>query len=311
MNYKILFSVFFTIILVSVIFGTSMSVYINNYDPDWYGLFSKNNFNEDDTKRIFLIGSSAIYPIDAKYINQQLSLNDIDYELYNLADMSDHPKKRLQSLSNIISHKPDIIIYGLDMKNFETITNTNDSSSEMLLNPKNIFENQFVDLIKPIRDNIPGSPKDRTLLTLKYFFFGPEPHHHPFIKFYETSITPIKDLKELDNEKKSYKLDLSDNSEQIISLKKLISECKKNNIKLIFFSTPHLETSVIDNDIENFEKMLEMFNQKDISVYFLHDKYSEMEIWRDGIHIAINKDTKIYSNDIFEILLKEINNHAV
>jgi len=36
MNYKILFSIFFTIIFVSVIFGTSMSVYINNYDPDGY-----------------------------------------------------------------------------------------------------------------------------------------------------------------------------------------------------------------------------------------------------------------------------------
>ena len=312
MNYKILFSIFFTIIIVSVIFGTSMSVYINNYDPDWYGLLSSNNFNEDNKKRIFLIGSSTIYPIDAKYVNQQLSLNDIDYELFNLADMSDSPKKRLQSLSNIISHKPDIIIYGLDMKNFRINTDSNDSFSEMLLNPKIIFENQFIDLITPIQDNIPGSPKDRTLLTLKYFLFGPQPHHHPFINFYETSITPIKDLKEeLDDSQKSARLDLSDYNEQIISLKKIISESKKNNIKLIFFSTPYLQTSVTESNIHNFEKMLEEYSKNDISAYFLHDKYAEMEIWRDGIHIAINKDTQIYSKDILEILLKEINIHAV
>ena len=118
MNYKILFSIFFTIIIVSMIFGTSMSVYINNYDPNWHGIFSKNNLNEDLKKRIFLLGSSSVYPIDVQYINSQLSLNELNYEIYNLADMSDSPKKRLQSLSNVISHKPDIIIYGLDMENF-------------------------------------------------------------------------------------------------------------------------------------------------------------------------------------------------
>ena len=90
-------------------------------------------------------------------------------------------------------------------------------------------------------------------------------------------------------------------------MKKIISETKKNNIKLIFFSSPYLITAIIENDIDAFEKMLEMESQKsDIPVYFLHDKYVEMEIWRDGIHIAINKDTQIYSKDILEILLKEI-----
>jgi len=288
-----------------------MSVYINNYDPNWHGLFSKDNVNENSKKMIFLIGSSSVYPIDAQYINYQLSLKKINYEVYNLADMSDSPKKRIQSLSNILSHNPDIILYGLDMEIFKIITSYDNSFSEKILDPKNIFINQFDDIMQPIRDNIPGSPKDRTLLTLKYFLFGPEPHHHPFINFYETSITPIKDLKELDDSQKSGRLDLTDYNEQIISLKKIISESKKNNIKLIFFSTPYLETSVNESDIHNFEKMLEKYSENDIPTYFLHDKYVEMEIWRDGIHIAINKDTQIYSKDILEILLKEIDIHAV
>ena len=263
------------------------------------------------SETIFLIGYSSVYPIDAQYINYQLSLKKINYEVYNLADMSDSPKKRIQSLSNILSHNPDIILYGLDMEIFKIITSYDNSFSEKILDPKNIFINQFDDIMQPIRDNIPGSPKDRTLLTLKYFLFGPEPHHHPFINFYETSITPIKDLKELDDSQKSGRLDLTDYNEQIISLKKIISESKKNNIKLIFFSTPYLETSVNESDIHNFEKMLEKYSENDIPTYFLHDKYVEMEIWRDGIHIAINKDTQIYSKDILEILLKEIDIHAV
>ena len=307
MNYKILFSVFSTIIIVSVIFGTSMGIYINNYDPSWYGLFSKENFNENLEKRIFLIGSSTAYPINVEFINQQFLLNGINYEIFNLADMSDSPKKRLQSLSNIISHQPDIIIYGLDVENFKKLSKNDISFSEIVLEPKNIFRYQFDDFIQPIKDNIPGSPKDRTLLTLKYFLFGPEPHHHPFINYYETSITPIKDLKKNEGKTQLNELDLSNNNEQIISLKKIISETKKNNIKLIFFSSPYLITAITENDIDAFEKMLEMESQKsDIPVYFLHDKYIEMEIWRDGIHIAINKDTQIYSKDILEILLKEM-----
>jgi exoribonuclease II len=58
--------------------------------------------------------------------------------------------------------------------------------------------------------------------------------------------------------------------------------------------------------------MLQEFSEKnDIPVYFLHEKYSEMEIWRDNIHVAINQDVQIYTNDILEILLKEMSNSAI
>ena len=289
-----------------------MSIYINNYDPSWYGLFSKNNSIENLEKKIFLIGSSTVYPIDTAFINGELSLNEINYEIFNLADMSDSPKKRLQSLSNIISHQPDIIIYGLDVETFKIPSKSDSSFYEIILDPKNMFKHKFADVIQPIKENIPGSPKDRTLLTLKYFLFGPTPHHHPFINYYETSITPINILKESEPERELGKLDLSDTSEQIISLKKIISEIKKNDIKLVFFSSPYLITPIIENDIERFEKMLETQSEEyDVPVFFLHDKYIEMEIWRDGIHIAINEDTQIFSKDILEILLKEINPDAV
>ena len=31
-----------------------------------------------------------------------------------------------------------------------------------------------------------------------------------------------------------------------------------------------------------------------------------MEIWRDGIHIAINKDTQIYTKDVLKMLNLEL-----
>ncbi len=312
MNYKILCSVFFVIILVGVIFGTSMSLYINIYDPEWYGIFSNNSSLDNTKKKIFLIGSSTVYSIDSTYLNNELSLNGKNYEMYNLADMSDTPEKRLQSLSNILSHNPDIIVYGLDIKFFKPSSKNELSLYELILHPKNLFENNFNNIIDPLREKIPGSPKDRTLHTLKYILFGPQPHHHPFINFSETSITPISQLPALDDDTNLSRLNLSENSKQMLSFKKLISEFKKNDIKIIVFSTPYHKTSISENDVELFEEMLEEFSNKNsIPVYFFHEKYSEMEIWRDNIHIAINKDVQIYTNDILEILLKEMNNSVI
>ena len=312
MNYKILFSVFSVIILVGVIFGTSMSLYINIYDPEWYGLFSNNSSLDNTKKKIFLIGSSTVYSIDSTYLNNELSLNGKNYEMYNLADMSDTPEKRLQSLSNILSHNPDIIVYGLDIKFFKPSPQNELSLSELILHPKNLFKNNFNDIIDPLREKIPGSPKDRTLHTLKYILFGPQPHHHPFINFSETPITPISQLPPPSDDTNLSRLNLSENSKQMLSFKKLISEFKKNDIEIIVFSTPYHKTSISENDVELFEKMLHEFSKKNnIPVYFLHEKYSEMEIWRDTIHVAINKDVQIYTNDILEILLKEINNFVI
>ena len=308
MNYTLLFSIFTIIAVVSIIFSISMSVYITAYDSDWYGLFSKDVSDNLKKEKIFLLGSSTVYSINSTILNHHFITNEIEYEFFNLADMSDSPKKRLHSLSNIISNDPNIVIYGLDIGNFRIENQVPIPTEEIILHPQNFFLYQFDDFMEPIREKIPGSPKDRSLSTLKYFLFGPQPHHHPFINFYETQITPINELKENTLINDSYQvLDLSENSEEIISLKKIINELKKNNIKLIIFSAPKLVNDANENDIKLFEQTLKNYSEKyDIPIYFLHDEYMDLEIWRDSQHVAINNNTQIYTKDILEILLKEM-----
>tara|TARA_B100000676_G_C17586156_1_gene584574 strand:- start:16 stop:654 length:639 start_codon:yes stop_codon:yes gene_type:complete len=211
-------------------------------------------------------------------------------------------------MTNIISNDPTIIIYGIDLANFRTEENTQISLDEIFLEPKKLFLYQSEDLMEPIREKIPGSPKDRTLLTLKYFLFGPTPHHHPFINFYETSTTPTSELKQkFRSNTESQKLNLSESNQEIISLKEIMSKFKKNNIKLIIFTAPTLIQQVDGDEIKLFEQKLNDFAQEyDFSIYFLHDKYVKLEIWRDSQHVAINSDTTIYSEDILKILLKEM-----
>ena len=313
MNFKLLLSVFVAITFTGIIFSTSMSFYINSYDPDWYGLLSNNSLDSTPKEKIFLLGSSTVYSVNSTFVNNYFAKNDVNYEFFNLADMSDSPKKRIHSISNIISNNPAIVIYGIDVGDFRTETKNEISLEEIVIHPKNFFLYQFEDFMEPIRDKIPGSPKDRSLLTIKYFLFGPQPHHHPFINFYETSVTPTHELKLNFNDNfESKKLDLSDENEEIKSLKVIINELKKNNIKLILFTAPKLIQEVSDSDIQFFEKTLLTYsNEYNFPVYFLHDKYVELEIWRDSQHVAINNDTQIYTENMTEILLKEIKNFAI
>jgi hypothetical protein len=57
--------------------------------------------------------------------------------------------------------------------------------------------------------------------------------------------------------------------------------------------------------------MQEISKNDDLDVYFLHNEYSELNIWKDALHIAIHPNAGIFTDDISEILLDELENNAV
>ena len=84
------------------------------------------------------------------------------------------------------------------------------------------------------------------------------------------------------------------------------------SIELIIFTNPYQKISVNNDGVTDFEKMLERFSDEyEIPVYFLHDDYFEMEIWRDNVHIAVHKDAQIFTQDVLKIIIKEITANAV
>jgi len=52
--------------------------------------------------------------------------------------------------------------------------------------------------------------------------------------------------------------------------------------------------------------MEEISEKHNIEVFYLHERYAEIEIWRDPYHVAINDEAMIYTDDIKTWLMAEL-----
>ena len=135
MNYKILFIIISIIFIISLLFYFSMELYIQVYNTDWFGIINSQT-NMEDKNKIFLIGSSNLYAIDTKKINDRLSTTN--YLAYNLADMSDNPDRRLSSIDNIISNKPKLVLYGIGIWEFQKFEESRNNNTFLDLDRKSV-----------------------------------------------------------------------------------------------------------------------------------------------------------------------------
>lgn len=309
-------SLFFSAVIVVLTLYVIMDLYLYTYDPTWRGII--NSRHAQEKPYAFVLGASYAYPINATHVAESLEKNDLEYEIYNLADMSDTPSHRLKSLEHLISLKPEVVIYCVSITDFENpvtqsyIMDRSSTDGFEILNPKKeIVKILSVTTQNNLDGKFPTSPKERTILSIKYLIRGPEFVHNPFINY---NITPVTDEKTFDAEYNfTFRgVDTSHNNEERIALQKIITELKKNNIKVILFTSPHHKVfldAVGESNLIVFESiMTEIAEQNDIGVHFLHNKYEKTDIWRDPHHIAVNKDAIIYSDDIAAILEKELKN---
>ena len=310
-----MFSVIFAILVVTVIFAFSTDLYIQIYDPNWHGIINSNKSVDSTKDKIFIIGSSNVYAINATSINEQLSNEKKNYLVYNLADQGDNPIRRINSIDNIISHKPEFVLYGIGIWDYEKPISKlqSYSTTDFLLQPGDFFKSLFqdnIDLYGYGQGKIFISPKDRSLTSLKYILRGPDQHYHPFIHQTPTLIHSNEKLIEDFGIPENNGLDVTEESKRIIALNQILHKFQKNGIKVILYSTPESKAmySVFQpEDLKDFERMLNnKSNEFSIPVYFLHDKYADLEIWRETLHIAIHSDAQIYTDDILKIILKEI-----
>ena len=95
----------------------------------------------------------------------------------------------------------------------------------------------------------------------------------------------------------------------------MLKKFNDNEIRVILFSNPQ-HKFVIDatnaSELVLFEKtLIKKSTEFEIPIYFLHDKYMDMNIWRDFFHISIHPNAEIYTDDISRIIFEELRNNAV
>ena len=305
----VIISFFFTFTLL---FSTNAS----SLDPT-PSLFNYEFFTQEfepDKKIILLLGSSNVGQLNVAKINEIVSSQHTDYEIFNLAYNADTPKIRFNSIEETISLKPEYVFYGVSFIDFRSPTEK-----------ENIFDIKFsFAQLLPNNTIEKFNPKFNTIEKIKETFVStdlfPPPRkffsipNTPFFEYNEDSTTILTE----DELKRGLPLsgvyaseiNLTDDHQEVQHFEKIISEFQKNNIKVVIFTTPvhNLYYNALSDSVkDDFNKLLERIsNDYDVKIYDFSNEFGDMDIYWDLIHVSYNEKSLVYSESAAKIILKEI-----
>lgn len=279
---------------------------------------------EPNQYRILILGSSEVGPINATYIDEQLSVNCENCKTYNLAIPSDVPTERIATIEKIISMKPKIVLYGVgfrDFANHSLMPSGFDITHGPLPDPQKEFSLFLDNTVKP---NFPylQSPKYVTEKVLGQASAKNHVTNNQTIQFQTNTpfYTYTDDMKKINNDSQIYSyyktfppldyIESANSNEEAIALEKITKKLQENKIDVIIFTTPY--NKVFFNDLdrhnsETFNSILETLSQ-DTGVKIIHfeDKYANLQVWQDYHHISTNHQAIIFTEDIVNAIQSEI-----
>lgn len=271
-----------------------------NDDPFFQKISQINN------EKLLIIGGSAVGQLNSTYLNKVISDKFSNYTIYNLAYNADIPTQRLDSIESTILTNPKIVFYGISYWSFSDYYNIGNSDYPLQSLFTNIFE---------------INPKATTLNALRIILgnnvglFPSQEYVSESTPFYPYS----KDQMEINDPSKFY-LDIEttiqkvhqnpSNSEQLTAFQDTIEILQKNKIKVVIFTVP-LHQSYLDvipkNDKIVFKETLENLSQKyDVKIYNFTNSYSNQNVWKDSYHVALHPNSLAYSNDIVQMIIREM-----
>ena len=267
-----------------------------------------------ENELIFLIGSSNIGQLNTTLIHGKVSQKFPQYLVYNLAYNGDMPSERIKTIDEIIKLNPKIILYGITYRDFEIES----IEKQPLFDPQQFF----TDLItNEIGINNKINPKFTTLEIIRKTFsdtglFPPRElinfDNSPFFVFTseQTTLANEIELKQQGDNQKPINIGSIIENKHVNDLNLMIEKFQKNEIKIIIFSTPLHQYSLDQISPEtksNFSSILEKIrNVYDIKIYDFSDKYANENIWANISHVSYNKKSNIYSYDITDIIVTEL-----
>lgn len=316
MNIKITITITIVFILV---FGT---LFVSHYyssskeGGNNYEEFFSKQFDKD--KKIFILGSSHIGTLNTTLVNQMINNYDSKFEVFHLGYNGDKPEKRKQMLSKIVDLNPSLVVYGISYRDFGSF-NTIDEPEfydikqywEIKVNEFNEEEsiNPQLMIRKIIRNSLVNIDTSQTLTK------DITPINTPFTTISETE-TKINDRDSIKrqvlnsiNSPNELKIPL-ENNKQVESLKKIIEKFQDNDIKIVIFLTPLTDEYTKDlsdsTKIEFKRIIFEIKEQYSLKIHDFTNKYSEFDIWHDLDHVAYNEKSMIYTKDLGELIIIEM-----
>jgi len=258
--------------------------------------------------------------------------------VYNLAISADRPIKRINSIEDMISARPDLVIYGLGYRDFSKSASIGAENAIAEFKKNQGLPKPEYYFGKFIRDNfnVHQNPKLYSMNILSGIISSPEalpneiknvpqttsfkkdiPRNYFEFARFPTWILHIYSNEELEIKKMNWKsvtTMVQSNSESLEANKsaviEMIQKLKHANIDVVIMSVPNPASfwKLVDDDDKSIfvSTLKEISSKTNTPVYFLHDKYSKSPIWADYTHITLFEEGLVYANDMIRIIKENV-----
>jgi|CXWL01.1.fsa_nt_gi hypothetical protein len=103
---------------------------------------------------------------------------------------------------------------------------------------------------------------------------------------------------------------IEENNPNAVAFNEIIQKFNDAGIKVVIFTTPRNQLwwdGLSEIDKNSFFKIMDKISENySIKIYYLHDKYFNLDIWADSHHVAMLPDGMIYTKDVSKIIISEL-----
>ncbi len=285
--------------------------------PDQLFLTNEQFFSQEleGKNKIFILGSSHVYALNPILISNELQKKGENFTVYNLGSPGDDFEERERTIEMIIQENPKLVLYGIEPRAFETKGRNLVSTTNGIL-PSIPSITELFDSIEFDKKGVLKNPKFALIRTIsepiRDIGKNERPYQNSPFLIYDPNVSQITDLEDLYKHEKEYfsTIQPAEINSNLLYLKRIVDKLQNNDIKVILFITPHSKIFLDyfpENERNIFEDIIKNISiTKDIVVYSEIDRYSDLNVWYDHTHLAVNNNTNFYSKDVSKMILNEI-----
>jgi hypothetical protein len=289
------------LMIISFIFSFSLYFLFETFSDPHYTIGEPERYPiifEFNSKIIVLEGTSQTYQVNATRINDYLESIHSDFYVYNFAGYG-----YLLETDDFKSISPAIILYGISYRDFYVEKENEDN----VLDINNLFTNIILEINNELGNK---NPKALTLQIIRKSIGNKEVFPEPIDNIINIASDDVLRTQVYYSDVNFHKITPYNENPNVKKLENIIKMNKDKGIKMIIFHPPfhkYYLDLISDESKENFKDIMDIISNKyDIKIYDLHEKYADLKIWSDLVHVAYNPDSMIFTDDISKIILEEI-----